>query len=101
MSQLALALPDMPLTKDEQLLLKHMSTWWGGMTYSTIKYQLGWSDQKAGPVVTSLKTRGLIWRCSWVGEFFIEKDYPQAVHGSRSEMFTSMIRRDYEVAGSV
>ena len=95
-------LQGMPLTEDEQLLLKRLGSWCqsgiGGMRSDTISHQLGWPERKAHQVIESLVERGLIWRCSWIGEYFIEKYFPKKEHGQRSEQLSALLAQDYELA---
>ena len=100
MNQLSLALTNMPLTKDEKSLLARLVGWVpsgiGGMSYYTIKYQLGWSHEKASAIVSSLENIGLIWHDSWDGSWFVEEYYPKVEGSERGVMFAAFIRRDFE-----
>jgi hypothetical protein len=97
MSQLAL--PEMPLSKDEQHLVYRLGCWYpsgiGGMGYSCIKYQLGWNDSRTGQVVTSLVDKGIIWRESWDGSYYLESRYPQDEGKMMREMMIGFLKNDF------
>lgn len=84
--QLALALPDMPLSPDAQKLLDRMTGFYpsglGAMPFSSMMWQLTWPHARASTALQELLDRGLVWGVGICGEYYVEKYFPKAEYDS-------------------
>lgn len=80
--QLALPLPNMPLTPDAQKLLDRMAGFYpsgiGAMTYSGMMWQLSWPAARTSKALQELLDRGMVWGVGICGEYYVEENWPKA-----------------------